>query len=289
MSDPPGLARARARPLSFLPQFHYELLVCGLRGHELLGLDAAALRPQDALFAFETDGEQPTRWLRCLRCDSWLALAPPEQPARQYPPERDEVELPLRGKALRDKIVLRLIAIDRAFHFFILALLAAAIFLFSADRTELRATFYRVLADLQGALRGPSISSHGFVHSLDHVLSLQSGELHRLGYIIAAYAVIEGVEAVGLWYAKRWAEYLTFIATTALIPLELHEIAVRVSFLKIATLIINVAVVGYLIYAKRLFGVRGGGRVDEELRARDVGWEALERTAPCRDAAAVRA
>jgi hypothetical protein len=41
-----------------------------------------------------------------------------------------------------------------------------------------------------------------------------------------------------------------------------------------------VAVVAYLLYAKRLFGLRGGARADEEIRARDVGWGALERSAP---------
>jgi hypothetical protein len=39
-------------------------------------------------------------------------------------------------------------------------------------------------------------------------------------------------------------------------------------------------VVVYLIYAKRLFGVRGGAAAEEAERARDSGWEALERTAP---------
>ena len=38
--------------------------------------------------------------------------------------------------------------------------------------------------------------------------------------------------------------------------------------------------VAYLLYAKRLFGLRGGARADEEIREHDVGWEALERTAP---------
>ena len=33
----------------------------------------------------------------------------------------------------------------------------------------------------------------------------------------------QGIEAVGLWYTKRWAEYLTFIATTILLPLETHR------------------------------------------------------------------
>ena len=66
----------------------------------------------------EIDG---LRWYRCVRCDSWVPLPPPEHPARETPPSRDEVDLPLRGKALRDKIVLRVIAIDRAIHFVVLA------------------------------------------------------------------------------------------------------------------------------------------------------------------------
>ena len=54
----------------------------------------------------------------------------------------------------------------------------------------------------------------------------------------------------------------------------------RRSALKIIGFIVNVAVVVYLLYAKRLFGVRGGGEADEQERFRDTSWEALERTAP---------
>jgi hypothetical protein len=50
---------------------------------------------------------------------------------------------------------------------------------------------------------------------------------------------------------------------------------------KIIGFLINLAVVIWLIYAKRLFGVRGGGAADEAERYRDSGWEAVERaTAP---------
>jgi uncharacterized membrane protein (DUF2068 family) len=256
---------------------HPALLLCGWRGHFLVGADAARLRPEDALFAREYDG---ARWLRCLRCDAWIPLAPPEAPAREVPPSRDEIEIPLRGKALRDQIVLRLIAIDRAVHFVILIFLAAAIFLFVRHQTELRGVFYKIVTDLQGGLRGPSQSHSGLVRDLDKIFSLQSGELDRVGGIVLAYALLEGVEAVGLWFAKRWAEYLTFIATCALLPLEVHELAVRVSVLKIITMTINVAVAVYLIYAKRLFGIRGGGAAEQAERERDMGWAALERTAP---------
>ena len=71
----------------------------------------------------------------------------------------------------------------------------------------------------------------------------------------------------GCGSAKRWAEYLTFLATTILLPLEIYEIIHRQSALKIIGFLINVAVVVYLLYAKRLFGLRGGGAVDEEERA----------------------
>jgi len=49
-----------------------------------------------------------------------------------HPPSRDEIKLPPRGKALRDRIVLRIIAIDRAIHFVVLVALAVAVFLFAA-------------------------------------------------------------------------------------------------------------------------------------------------------------
>jgi uncharacterized membrane protein (DUF2068 family) len=267
------------RPRRFVPRFHYELLACGLRGHELIGTDAAHLRPQDAILAREIDG---IRWYRCLRCDSWLPLGAPAQAAREYPPDRDEIELPLRGKALRDKIVLRLIAVDRAFHFVLLAVLALAIFLFTKHQVELRDDFYRVVADLQhGAGGAPVQTGHvGILHELDKLFSLRSGTLHLVGLAVAAYAVLEGVEAVGLWYARRWAEYLTFVATSLFLPLEVLELTKKLSPLKIIALIVNIAVVIYLLYAKRLFGFRGGAGAERAERERDTGWDALERTAP---------
>ena len=267
----PGVQRRRRRELT------HELLHCALQGHVLVGADAETLRPQDAVFAREYDG---ARWLRCLRCDAWLPVPPPERPARPYPPDPQEIELPPRGKELRDRFVLRLIAIDRAVHFVILAVLGAAIFLFIHDQTQLRHSFYRVVADLQGGLRGPSKSHSGIVRELDRFFSLQSGQLELVGAVVLLYAALEGVEAVGLWLGKRWAEYLTFIATTLLLPLEVYEIVHRQSVLKIITFAINLAVVIYLIYAKRLFGVRGGAAVERAERERDSGWEALVRRTP---------
>ena len=258
----------------------YELLVCGWSGHELVGADAARVRLKDGLIAREDPELKGGRWLRCLRCDAWLPMRAPAQPAREHIPERDEIVVPLRGKGLRDKLVLRVIAVDRALHFVVLTALAVAILIVAAHRAELRTELYRVLADLQGGLLQSARTGHGLLHDANELLSLRTTKLHLVGLAVLGYALLEGLEAVGLWFQKRWAEYLTFIATTLLLPLEVAELASRFSVLKLTTLAVNLAIVVYLIYAKRLFGLRGGGRADEAARAYDQGWAALERTSP---------
>lgn len=274
---PPGTER----PERLRPQFHYELIGCGLRGHELVGTDVAEIRPVDGLLVREPgDG---LRWYRCVRCDAWVPLPPPVAPTRQHLPERSEIVLPLRGRPLRDRYVLRLIALDRLVHFLVLGALAVAVFLFAADRAALSQTFYRVLDAVQGGVGGPSgPSGRGILRELERAFAAKSSTLWAVGGALAGYAVLEGVEAVGLWFAKRWAEYLTFIATTLLLIPEVYELTGRITITKIIALIINLAVVVYLLFAKRLFGLRGGGRAEADEHAHDTGWQALERTLPGR-------
>ena len=79
---------------------------------------------------------------------------------------------------------------------------------------------------------------------------------------------------------KRWAEYLTFVEVTLLLPLEIYELVSKISYLKIGALVINLVVMAYLLWAHRLFGFRGGGIVDRTQYERDTGWGALERATP---------
>lgn len=274
MQRPPGTDPDRS-----WHKVDWELVTCGFRGHELVGTDAAELRPEDAIIA---RGEGTTRWHRCLRCDTWMPVPGPHSPAREHPPDEAEIELPLRGKALRDKVVLRLIACDRVLHFVILVGLGIAILAIAGNEAALRSRFYRVLTDLQGGVAGGPIqvSRVGILGEFNKLFSLQSGTLRALGIALLAYGILEGVEAVGLWFTKRWAEYLTFIATTILLVPEVYEIARKATVLKVIGFLINLAVVVYLLFAKRLFGLRGGGAADERARARDMGWDALERATP---------
>ena len=273
MSAPPRVPRIRRR-------IGWELIVCGWRGHALTGTDAKEIRASDSAIAREYDGY---RWYRCLRCDTWVPLPTPTDPQRPHPPDREEIEIPARGQALRDRIVLRLIAVDRALHFVILTLLGGGVLILSANEKAARGTFNRVLTAIQGGVAGGPVQTTGHVGilgELDRLFSLRAHTLALFGIAVLALALLEGIEAVGLWYAKRWAEYLTFIATALLLPLEVYEIVHRVSPLKVIGFAVNLAIAVYLVYAKRLFGVRGGGKVDEARRAAAMSWEEVESTTP---------
>ena len=92
------------------------------------------------------------RWLRCLRCDAWIPSAVPDHPTRDSIPPREEIDLPDRGPKLRDKYVLRLIALDRATHVIVLTALAIALFTFANHHTALQRDYNQIMDDLAAAL-----------------------------------------------------------------------------------------------------------------------------------------
>lgn len=70
------------------------------------------------------------------------------------------------------------------------------------------------------------------------------------------YSAVFLTEGTGLALGKRWAEYLTIISTASLLPLEIYELAKHASIGKILALVINVAVVAYLVFELRRFPKR---------------------------------
>jgi uncharacterized membrane protein (DUF2068 family) len=65
------------------------------------------------------------------------------------------------------------------------------------------------------------------------------------------YSALFLTEGIGLALRKRWAEYLTIISTASLLPLEVYEIVRHVSAPKIVALIVNIAIVVYLVIEVR--------------------------------------
>ncbi|MGO8863048.1 MAG: DUF2127 domain-containing protein, partial [Acidimicrobiales bacterium] len=215
------------------------------------------------------------RWYRCLRCDAWLPRQPPEQPTRDRLPARDDIAVPLRGRELRDRYVLRLIAVERAVHVIVFSGLAVAVFFFIGHRQTLRRDYVSIMNGLFGSSES-SAARRGLLGEFRHLLVISPSHLYDIGLLLVGYASLEAVEMVGLWLAKRWAEYLTFVATSAFVPFEVYELTTSFGWLKVGTLVVNLAIVVFLLVAKRLFGIRGGRKAELARRHADSGWEAID-------------
>ena len=85
-----------------------------------------------------------------------------------------------------------------------------------------------------------------FVDAASHITN---GRLWLLAGAAAAYALVRGIEAYGLWYERRWAEWFALVAGGLYLPLEIYEIIHRVTWVKMAVFSTNVAVVAYMTYA----------------------------------------
>jgi len=82
---------------------------------------------------------------------------------------------------------------------------------------------------------------------LSRALAVSPKQLREVSAGTFIYAGLLLTEGTGLWLRKKWAEYFTIITTAGLIPLELYEIHRHLTAVKIVVLLINVAIVIYLI------------------------------------------
>jgi uncharacterized membrane protein (DUF2068 family) len=65
------------------------------------------------------------------------------------------------------------------------------------------------------------------------------------------YAALFLTEGIGLWMLKRWAEWMTIVITSSLVPVEIYEIFRHPNVAKVVVLVINLGLVGYLIHQVR--------------------------------------
>jgi len=86
-----------------------------------------------------------------------------------------------------------------------------------------------------------------FVHeALEKLVGISNGQIITFSSVGFLYSAVLLIESIGLWLQKRWAEYLTAISTTLLIPLEIYEIYERFTWVRVAILLINGFIVWYL-------------------------------------------
>ena len=94
---------------------------------------------------------------------------------------------------------------------------------------------------------------------LDKIAGIGSSRNVIFGLIALGYGALEGAEAYGLWNRKRWGEWLTVIATSLLFIPEVWELTKSATFLKVGALLVNIAVVAYLLWRIRRDTGEGSG------------------------------
>ncbi|MFC4030836.1 DUF2127 domain-containing protein [Streptomyces polygonati] len=221
---------------------------CARKGHVTYAPDEPGLRGK--LTASTAVGPV---W-RCLRCGDFVLGEPHGGGPADLAP------LVPRGRALRDLFILRFLAVERVLRGLLIVLAAWAVWKFSNSQDAVHQLFENDLTAFR------PVADH-FHYDLDHspvvdtirkTFDYKKSTLQAAAGGLLLYALIEIVEGFGLWWAKRWAEYLTVVATAAFLPIEVYELTEKVSWFKIATLALNVLAVLYILLGKRLFGLRGG-------------------------------
>jgi uncharacterized membrane protein (DUF2068 family) len=144
----------------------------------------------------------------------------------------------------RSRRILRLIAAERIIRGVLLV--AAGVYLLFHVNRDFGRLAERVLRAIDLDPRRPYL--HRLVAYLHH---LHASEIRVAAIFALGYGVLELVEGTGLWLDQLWAEYLTVIATSLLIPLEIYELVRRPTLLKAGGLAVNVAIVAYLVYLLR--------------------------------------
>ena len=151
-------------------------------------------------------------------------------------------------------------------------LLALALFkwfkslvLFLAGVGFLKLMHHDIEADVQALVNDLRVDpDNRYLGALLAKLSLlDDKKIEVLGGLTFAYSALFLVEGTGLFFEKRWAEYLTIVATVSFIPVEIYELFKAPSLLKCSMLVINVAIAVFLVLKVRASNVEKLQRSDK--------------------------
>jgi uncharacterized membrane protein (DUF2068 family) len=93
---------------------------------------------------------------------------------------------------------------------------------------------------------------------IDAASRVTDARLWTLAWLAFCYAAARLVEAYGLWRERRWAEWFAAVAGGIYLPIEVYELALGVTWVKLVTFSANAGIVAYMVYALyRTTGARG--------------------------------
>ncbi len=84
--------------------------------------------------------------------------------------------------------------------------------------------------------------------AVQKVAGLDARQLSYLSAGTFIYAAVFFIEGVGLLLQRTWAEYLTVVITSSFLPIEFYEVAKGFNPTKVMVIILNVAIVAYLVW-----------------------------------------
>ena len=81
---------------------------------------------------------------------------------------------------------------------------------------------------------------------IDLASHIGDNQLWMLAFFAVIYASLRLIEAYGLWCNMRWAQWLAVATGGIYVPLEIFELFLKFSWIKFATLLVNVGIVIYM-------------------------------------------
>ena len=82
-------------------------------------------------------------------------------------------------------------------------------------------------------------------------------QLWLIACLVVVYAAVRFVEAYGLWRSRGWAEWLAAASGAIYVPFEVYELSRGFSWIKLAALVLNLAIVVFMVFALRARSSRG--------------------------------
>jgi len=95
------------------------------------------------------------------------------------------------------------------------------------------------------------VEQHALRQAIAFLSGLSPSRIQLLATATFLYASLFIVEGAGLWRGRYWAEWLTVIATSSLIPFEIFELARHPTWNKVFVILANVAILAYLVWRVR--------------------------------------
>jgi uncharacterized membrane protein (DUF2068 family) len=235
----------------------WSLFGCARKGHVTYAPDEPELR--DRLMTRTAGG---VAW-RCLRCGAFVIQGEPGTEHGHGP--AGAAPLLRRGKELRDELILRVFAVERFIRFLVFAAAAYGVWRFKYDRGHIQQAFNHDLPAIRELYTdlGFNFDHSKLIGLIQHSFTLDARTLTYLAIGLVIYSLIELAEGVGLWLGQRWGEYFAMVATSIFLPYEVYDLTVKITWLRIGALVINLLLVVYLVWSKRLFGARGGKQAYE--------------------------